>query len=132
MLALPFLFACNSNGGNGDAGDMDARVLREGSAANCIQPGTPSNEQGVGGWCEIRQDCPGTLCTGQFGAPADAWFCSKLCATNDECGKNALCILDPEGRGQACVPMACIKDSGAPDATTDATMESGLDAGVAD
>jgi hypothetical protein len=99
---------------------MDARVLREGSAGNCIQPGTPSNDKGVGGWCEVRTDCPGTLCTGQFGAPDDAWFCSKLCSTNDECGANAMCVSDP--RGQACVPIVCIKDSGV-EAGSDAAIE---------
>jgi len=87
------------------------RMLRDGAQANCVKPGTTSNDAGVGGYCETSADCKGTLCTGLFGAPPDAWFCSKLCMMSSECGPNAVCFTDP--RGMACVPIVCIHDAGA-------------------
>ena len=107
-----------------DASADDVRTLRDGADLNCVKPGTPGNEIGVGAYCERMSDCKMTLCTGLFGAPSDAWFCSKLCTTTSECGSGAVCISDP--RGTACVPMICIKDSGV-EASTDAPSDSPAD-----
>jgi len=97
-------------------------------STNCVRPGTPNNERGVGAYCESLDQCPlGSLCTAQFGAPANAWFCSKLCADDSTCGSNAYCAYD--SRGHACVPFAC----GTPDAGPDAAAaDSGGDATAPD
>jgi hypothetical protein len=97
------------------AGDAsgDGQVL----SANCVQPGTPNNEQFVGGYCETNAQCVKneSLCTALYGAPPNAWFCSKPCAGDEECGTGMYCADDP--RGVACVPLTC----GTPDAGGDAT-----------
>jgi hypothetical protein len=78
--------------------------------ANCVKPGTPNNELGVGGYCETVAQCPAVdggirFCSGQFGAPETAWFCTRPCATDTDCGSNEYCAADP--RGVACVPRIC-------------------------
>jgi hypothetical protein len=92
-----------------DAADDAVAVAEAGRDpnANCVKPGTPNNEQGAGGYCEGPADCVrGTsFCTATFAAPDDAWFCSKLCETNADCGSNMYCAHD--ARGVACVPIAC-------------------------
>ena len=91
---------------------------------NCVKPGTPNNEVGVGGYCE-----PGTsqcitdagirFCTGSFDAPDDAWFCTKPCAADRECGSGAYCAHDPRGSG--CTANIC---GNPPDAGVDAASTS--------
>ena|ERR1700690_2221333 len=107
-------------------------TYRDGAYDNCVKPGTKGNEANVGGYCEVQSDCPiGTLCTGLFGAPADDWFCSKLCdldAGPAVCGSGAMCVQDP--RGIACVPLICIGDAGASDATDEDAPEASDDAAL--
>jgi hypothetical protein len=91
---------------------------------NCVKPGTPNNENGIGGYCE-----PGTsqcvtdagirLCTGAFDAPDDAWFCTKPCVDDPECGSGAYCDHDPRGSG--CTPNIC---GNPPDAGSDSASVS--------
>jgi hypothetical protein len=98
--------------------------------ANCVKPGTPNNALGFGGYCEKKADCPmpGALCTGNFNAPDNAWFCSKLCSVKDsDCGEGAYCNFgDP--RGNACVPLVC----GPPGAGVDAAADSAPDTSTPD
>jgi hypothetical protein len=85
---------------------------------NCVAPGTPNNEKGVGGYCQTSADCISSVsvCSALFGAPPGDWFCTKLCTLDTECGTGAYCAHDP--RGMACVPLPC----GSPDAGTDAAV----------
>jgi hypothetical protein len=86
--------------------------------ANCVKPGTPNNERGVGGYCEPgRGDCAtpeGTrFCTADYAdlTPIDdnKWYCSTICLTDDECGSGAICVTGSIGKG--CVPLACAPDA---------------------
>ena len=99
--------------------------------ANCVKPGTANNELGLGAYCEKKADCPatGALCTGNFNAPDNAWFCSKLCSAADtNCGTGMYCSLgDP--RGNACVPLVCgAPDAGAEASAVDASSDASSDA----
>ena len=112
-----------------DASSTSPRV--DGSAgrdpnANCVKPGTKNNDQGIGGYCETNADCVKgqSLCTGVFGAPENAWFCTRLCADDPNCGEGLYCANDP--RGVACVPIVC----GVADAGPDAGPEAGADAAM--
>jgi hypothetical protein len=74
--------------------------------APCAPPGSKANEKGVGAFCDAKTPCSGdTFCTGDFGAPEGARFCSKQCATDAECGAGATCYK--ETRGAGCVTIAC-------------------------
>jgi len=88
--------------------------------ANCVKPGTPNNERGIGGYCEPdRHDCEGDagprFCTAQFAelakVPDNQWFCSGLCTSDEECGTGAVCATNEVGSG--CVPLVCRMDAGA-------------------
>jgi hypothetical protein len=86
--------------------------------ANCVKPGTPNNERGVGGYCEQAGDCPDDIgarfCTAEFAELTplddDKWFCSTLCAVDDDCGTGVVCIDGPGGKG--CSPLSCRVDAG--------------------
>jgi hypothetical protein len=104
-----------------DAGD-DTASSRDG-ASNCVKPGTPSNDAGVGAYCDKASDCTGSFCTGLFGAPESEWFCTRLCKTDGECGGGAYCAHDSRGAG--CVPLTCGE---APDASADAPPDAPLEA----
>lgn len=117
LFAGPSLVACEDDpapvttspeagAANDGATASDASAARDPSA-NCVKPGTPNNEQGLGGYCESNADCVTgkSLCTGVFGAPPDAWFCTRPCADEPDCGAGLYCADDP--RGVACVPIAC-------------------------
>lgn len=90
---------------------------------NCVKPGTPNNAQGIGGYCQSSEDCvPGkSLCTGLFGSPPDAWFCTRLCKDDPNCGDGLTCVNDQ--RGIACIPNACLALDGGTDASSDATTD---------
>jgi hypothetical protein len=86
--------------------------------ANCIKPGTPNNEQGVGGYCEPgRGDCPtdagASFCSADYTEiapiPDNEWFCSTICDTDDECGTGMKCNQGDFGRG--CAPLVCLADA---------------------
>lgn len=127
-LALP-LFACSSDNTNNA---QDASVADTGPKPdsgrdpnkNCVKPGTPNNEVGVGGYCEpLTTDCVTdagvSICTGTVGAPPDAWFCTKVCTDSSQCGSGMFC--DHETMGSGCVPLTCgSPDAGAGDSGTDA------------
>ena len=109
--------ACSSSSSSGavtsDASTSDdgaASSSDGGGSANCVPPGTPNNELGIGGYCTTAADCPGELCTALFDAPANAWFCSKICANGQPCGTGEVCAVD--SRGIACVPLVCFGDGG--------------------
>jgi hypothetical protein len=102
-----------------DAGSDDGRKPRD-PEANCVKPGTPNNERGVGGYCESGPvDCVydggPRFCSADFTAtapvPDDQWFCSTICVTDEECGSGAICFLNDLGK--ACVPAVCRPDAGA-------------------
>ena len=89
--------------------------------ANCVKPGTPNNERGIGGYCEPRRgDCDnegGTrFCTADYAELTpiadNQWYCSTICLTDDECGTGALCVKSAIGSG--CQPIVCIADASTP------------------
>ncbi len=103
--------------------------------ANCVKPGTASNEKGFGGFCTKTEDCTGSglhVCSGEFGAPIDHWFCTGPCSTDDDCGTGAACASNDLGRG--CVPLVCLgsdgggAESGSDAASSDAASEAASDA----
>ena len=111
LLAAACSSTSSSGGETSDAAASDTGSTSDGGgSANCVPPGTPNNEVGIGGYCTTATDCPGALCTAQFGAPANAYFCSKICAQGQSCGSNEICAVD--ARGIACVPSVCFGDGG--------------------
>jgi hypothetical protein len=86
--------------------------------ANCVKPGTPNNERGLGGYCERgRGDCGSevgtSFCSADYDEIApiaeDHWFCSTICVADDECGTGLICNQGDFGKG--CSPPACILDA---------------------
>ena len=105
-----------SSGGSSGAAGRDPN-------ANCVKPGTPNDEQGLGGYCETNADCVvgKSVCTSAHGAPPDAWFCTRPCGDGSGCTPGLYCAQDP--RGMACVPLVCgVLDAGADAGTRDAPM----------
>ena len=89
--------------------------------ANCVKPGTPNNERGIGGYCEpMRGDCESEqgprFCTADFAelttVDDDKWFCTTVCETNEECGTGVICAVS--GTRKGCVPPACVGDASIP------------------
>lgn len=127
---LPFLLlvACSSSSATGptDASTSSPKDVanERDPQKNCIKPGTPNNDKGLGGYCEpgdysCVSDVGVALCTGMFGAPDDQWFCTKGCLGDDDCGKGMYCDKsDPRGSG--CVPNVCGTPPSASDAGLDA------------
>ncbi len=99
--------ASGASGAEGASTDGDARDPQ----ANCVKPGDPGNELGLGRYCEQAADCAFDgalrLCTAQFTTNPYAWFCTTLCADTSQCGTGALCVLTPAGM-RVCVPPACL------------------------
>src|SRR5437762_3565267 len=78
---------------SGDGGPAARDAGAHDPNANCVKPGTPNNDVGVGGYCEPNtSDCEtpqGTrICTAGY-APPEAWFCTMLCLDDSECGAGA-------------------------------------------
>jgi hypothetical protein len=99
--------------------ESDSKKPRD-PQANCVKPGTPNNERGVGGYCESGPvDCiyeaGPRFCTADFkevtAVPEYQWFCSTVCTTDDECGTGAFCYANDFAHG--CVPEICRPDGGA-------------------
>ncbi|HEY6460687.1 MAG TPA: PHB depolymerase family esterase [Polyangiaceae bacterium] len=103
---------------------------------NCVPPGTPNNEAGIGGYCSPGGGQCGadTLCTADFGAPAHAWFCTNLC--NDggvaNCGSPGPACVTVEGES-VCLPESCLvllADGGLGSNTGDTTETLDVDGGT--
>lgn len=99
----------------------DGRKPRDPNA-NCVKPGTPNNERGVGGYCEPgRGDCESEqgprFCTADYAdlTPIEdnLWFCSTVCLSDDECGTGSICSQGSIGKG--CAPLSCIGDASTQD-----------------
>jgi len=104
-------------------GDVDPDVAGDGKKPrdpndNCVKPGTPNNEVGVGGYCEPgRGDCPSdagaSFCSADYNElapiPDDQWFCSTICVTDDECGTGMKCNEGDFAKG--CAPFDCLPDA---------------------
>jgi hypothetical protein len=131
---LALAVACGSSsdnatdGGASDAHASDAKGDAIIDPMNCVPPGTPSNSQGIGGYCSpMGGQCtmagPGgsaTLCSADFQAPAHAWFCTFPCTSSSTCGPGATCVNSSMGEG--CVPASCLYlegDGGGGDAAGD-------------
>lgn len=72
----------------------------------CVAKGARGNDRGVGAYCDKQATCPDDrFCTGDFGAPEGASFCTRICQTDDDCGAGAYCLH--ESRGSGCVLVAC-------------------------
>ena len=108
--------------------DADAAEVRDPSL-NCVKPGTPSNEAGVGGYCEKQKDCKSDagprICTSDFSADPYAWFCTALCDLDPQCGVGAFCLKTDAGN--ACLPYSCTPDDAGPgvDAPADGPPDGG-------
>jgi hypothetical protein len=109
--------ACSSSSSSVASTSNDASTANDaatssegGGSSNCVPPGTPNNELGIGGYCDKAADCPGELCTALFDAPPNAWFCSKFCVHGEPCGSNEVCAVGAQGI--ACVPLICFGDGG--------------------
>ncbi len=125
--------ACNASTGGPPASGADAATdAPPPDELNCVRPGTPNNEMGVGGYCETDADCKndagtGTLCSAIYGAPVHDWFCTKYCKMDSDCGSGEYCAHDP--RGIACVPLVCGPTDAGPDASsTDSSSDAPPDA----
>jgi hypothetical protein len=124
--------SCSSDSANEGAVDAMAEgssgSTHRDASANCVARGTPNNQQGIGGYCETNADCVSgrSFCTGVFGAPENAWFCTRPCADDPDCGPGLYCAVDP--RGVACVPLAC----GIADASIEAALDAPSDIGTQD
>jgi hypothetical protein len=87
--------------------------------ANCVTPGTPPNERGVGSYCEKgtgqceAESGQTRFCTADFSdiAPVldNQWFCSTVCTMDEECGSGAVCSTTMVASG--CVPLSCLPDA---------------------
>lgn len=76
------------------------------AAEVCVEKGAKGNDRGVGAYCDKQTSCPDErFCTGDFGAPEGASFCTRICQSDDECGAGAYCLH--ESRGSGCVLLAC-------------------------
>jgi hypothetical protein len=102
---------------------VDAQVDAEVDDANCVPPGTLSNDAGVGGYCtpgggECTRGGPNgglVVCTADFNVPAHAWFCTIACTATTMCGTGgAACTSSIQG--QSCIPAACAPLLAGPDA----------------
>jgi hypothetical protein len=117
--------------GNVGAPDVHPDVIIDPN--NCVAPGSPFSQKGVGGYCS-----PGggqcahagtggtpTLCTADFGAPSHEWFCTITCTTTTDCGAGGgTCVAAPFG--QFCVEAGCAKALGdAGEGAFDAGVDSG-------
>lgn len=124
--------ACSSSSG-GSNGPSDATIdaaTDSGSgdtrdpSKNCVPPGALGNEQGVGAYCEpadagvpCDKETTARICTADVpGVPDDAWFCTRPCSKDSDCGSNAFCISNPEF-GTGCVPAACLPADAGVDAS---------------
>jgi len=131
-LVFLLLLACSSSTSGTDGGNdattdttaKDATSDRDPNK-NCVKPGTPNNELGVGGYCDPgdgKQDCVTNLPDGgkiitfcsAIQAPPDEWFCTKACMMGDSCGTAAHCAC--QGGQCGCVPDVC-DPNGVKDAT---------------
>ena len=104
----PVRGSSSGSGSNNDNDNETDTSPTEPAAAEeaCVPAGAKANSKGVGAFCKKGDACPGdSFCTGDFGAPIGAQFCTIFCATDAECGDGARCFH--EGRGSACVPNAC-------------------------
>ena len=114
IIGLGFLIGCSSDETSSapgtDAGDANVQP----TGNNCVAPGTPANENGIGAYCSPKgNQCdkvgPGgapRLCTADLpDTPGNAWFCTFPCAEDKECGAGAVCFH--EARGSGCIPIPC-------------------------
>ena len=110
-------------GAPGDASDESESDARDPNL-NCVKPGSPGNELGIGAYCEKQADChrvdggPPLLCTAAFSSDPYAWFCTTPCSSPTECGSGATCVDSPDGSG--CVPFSCTDSDASVDADADA------------
>ena len=130
VVLVPTSLACSSSssstgtpdgGGPVDHGGGEASNCPASNPGNCVAQGAMGNSLGIGAYCSKGcGECaalahPGSvlLCSVDFGAPANAAFCTKPCQVDTDCGSGATCVSNPLGMG--CAVAACIPpDSGGP------------------
>ena len=101
----------------GDGSDANLTDVRDPSK-NCVPPGAKGNDKGVGAYCEpgdagvpCDKEAGSPICTGAIdGVPDTAWFCTRPCTTDADCGTDASCVANPLGTG--CVPKSCLPPDG--------------------
>lgn len=115
--------ACSSSSSSDGAADAGDAYVRD-PAKNCVKPGSPGNEKGIGAYCEPGgAPCVGDagsllVCTGGFpGVPDTAWFCTRGCTVDQDCGTDAFCLSNSLGTG--CVPRSCLPADAGVDAAND-------------
>lgn len=143
-LLLTFFAGCSNSPTKPDASDQDTGLEDAGPPRdpnkNCVKPGTPNNELGVGGYCELKDDagnfksppdCKATVdpdgggmlysfCTAGR-APDNLWFCTRPCEKGNDlpCGGNAYCDCNDQNQC-GCIPNICgtPPDAGPKDGST--------------
>jgi hypothetical protein len=119
-------FGCSSSSSSGSTGGDSGSDSKD-DPNNCVAPGTPGNELGIGGYCSpLGGQCdkagPGgapRICTADItSTPAHAWFCTYPCSHDTDCGSGNVCATTAKGSG--CVPSACgyLDDGGVLDSGT--------------
>jgi len=74
------------------------------------------NELGVGmtcsagtGECGVNGLSGAIACSLDVIPESDFNICTKGCTSDADCGSEAVCAEDPEGRGMGCIPAACAR-----------------------
>ena len=128
LFLFGFQAACSNSPVATDGGDAtaveDTGPPRDPNK-NCVKPGTPNNELGVGGYCDPKDDAGNfknppdckpipdgdggmlySFCTAGH-ADLDQWFCTRPCMLGDDspCGSTGYCGC--RGMECGCVPNIC-------------------------
>jgi hypothetical protein len=90
------------------------------SGPPCVAQGAPGNDQGVGKYCsaaggQCSANGAATICLADYVSGGFGDFCTRLCATDGDCGAGAVCKGSGSGPS-ACIPASCAgsPDGGAP------------------
>ena len=132
-VAVACIAACSSSSSDsGATTDATTDTASGGDVAdvrdpskNCVPPGATGNDKGVGAYCEpgdagipCDKESGSVICTGNVpGVPDDAWFCTRPCTHDTDCGANAFCVTNPDF-GTGCVPAACLPADAGVDASS--------------
>lgn len=106
QVGLVTLAACSSSS------TSESLVPPDANPNACAEPGAVGNELGVGEFCtrlggECNDNEEALFCTADH--HEGAAFCTKSCASAEQCGGGAVCVAETEGGPKGCVP-SCFLD----------------------